>query len=204
MGDLLVGICRFSFLGRGDWAVYAGTERGSEAETQARARSAATLYASARMEARFRSFERLTLPSILAQSQGDFRFLVLTSAAMPAEYRARLARLCATDARICLLVSDAGDVGAALAPALTELSEGGRHRLVQFRLDDDDCLGIGYVEALHRAARAARDYEAFAFSMPRGLLISHYRDAGPAYYEIMRPFHGAGAALRPRGPAHNV
>ncbi|CAM3383064.1 Putative rhamnosyl transferase [Paracoccus aminovorans] len=204
MADLIVGICRFSYLGRGDWAVYAGLERGSAAEMQARERAARTLYDPARLEMRFRSFETLTLPSIKAQRQPDFQFIVLTSPAMPPEYRSRLERLCAGDGRLHLLVSEAPDVGAAIEPLLAQLSEGGRHRLMQFRLDDDDCLGVDYMTALHRATAATRDYEALAFSMPRGLLVSHYTGAGPAWYELDKPFHSAGAALRPRSPAQCV
>jgi hypothetical protein len=204
MADLIVGICRFSFLGRGDWSIYSGISHGSDAEAAARIKVAATLYDPARLEQRFRSFEALTLRSIQAQRQRDFHFVVLTSPAMPPAYRARLARLCSTDSRVHLLVSDVPMVNEALAPLLTELSEGGRHRLVQFRLDDDDCLGIEYTAALHRAVVAGRDYDVFAFSMPRGLLISNYTGTGPVRYEMDRPFHSAGAAVRPRSPAQTI
>lgn len=204
MADLIVGICRFSFLGRGDWAIYSGTGHGSEAEAEARRKVAETLYQPERLEQRFRSFEALTLASIKAQRHPDFHFVVLTSPAMPQAYRARLERLCAADGRIHLLVSDQPTVNEALAPLLAQISEGGRHRLVQFRLDDDDCLGIEYTAALHRAAEAGRQYDVFAFSMPRGLLVSNYAGAEPARYEIDRPFHSAGAAVRPRSPAQTI
>lgn len=204
MADLIVGICRFSFLGRGDWAVYAGKPHGSDEEQEARRKMAETLYRSERLEQRFRSFEALTLASIKAQRHPDFHFVVLTSTAMPQQWRERLERLCAGDGRIHLLVSDAGTVNEALLPLLSQIAENGRHRLVQFRLDDDDCLGIEYTAALHRAAEAARQYDVFAFSMPRGLLASNYAGAAPARYEIDRPFHSAGAAVRPRSPAQTI
>lgn len=204
MADLIVGICRFSFLGRGDWASYAGTAHGSDAEAEARRQVAATLYQPARMEQRLRSFETLTLASIKAQRHPDFQFVVLTSPDMPQVYRDRLERLCAGDGRIHLLVSDRPSVNDALAPLLAEIADGGRHRLVQFRLDDDDCLGVEYTATLHRATEAARHYDVFAFSMPRGLLVSNYAGAGLAHYEIDRPFHSAGAAVRPRSPAQTI
>lgn len=204
MADLVVGICRFSFLGRGDWAAYSGTPPGSDAEAEGRRRMAGMLYEPARMEQRFRSFQLLTLPSLKAQRHPDFQFIVLTSPAMPQIFRDRLERLCAEDTRLHLLVSDAPGVNEALAPLLAQLAEGGRHRLVQFRLDDDDCLGAEYIAALHRAAQACRDYEVFAFSMPRGLLVSHYPETGTLCYEIDRPFHSAGAAVRPRSPAQTI
>lgn len=204
MADLVVGICRFSFLGRGDWAIYSGTEHGSDAEAERRRHMAGVLYEPARMEQRFRSFELLTLPSIKAQRNPDFQFIVLTSPAMPQVYRDRLERLCAADARLHLLVSDVPMVNEALAPLLAQLAENGKHRLVQFRLDDDDCLGMEYTAALHRAVEACRHYDVFAFSMPRGLLVTYYPEAGPAWYEIDRPFHSAGAAVRPRTPAQTI
>lgn len=204
MADLIVGICRFSFLGRGDWAAYSGTPPGSEAEAEGRRRMAGMLYEPARMEQRFRSFQLLTLPSLKAQRHPDFQFVVLTSPAMPQIFRDRLERLCAADKRLHLLVSDETGVNEALAPLLARIAEGGRHRLVQFRLDDDDCLGVEYTAALHRAAQACRDYDVFAFSMPRALLVSHYAETGPLCYELHRPFHSAGAAVRPRSPAQTI
>lgn len=200
MSERIVGFCRFSFWGRSDWGVYAGTRPGSGAEARARERSLASLYDDARLEFRFRSFESLTLPSLAAQENRDFTFVVLSSTAMPAPWRSRLATICAPFRWIRLVFSDRHDVGLALAPVLDELSSGETVRLVQFRLDDDDCVCIDYIDRLARAAHAMRDYRAFAFSLPRALMLARYAGSVPHRYEYLRPFHAAGAALRaPQG-----
>ena len=196
MSERIVGFCRFSFWGRSDWGVYAGTKPGTAAEEKALQRSLATLYDEARLAFRFRSFERLTLASLAAQKNRDFLFVVLSSKAMPAVWRQRLRALCAGQPQMRLVFSEERDVGLALAPILDELTEGGRVRLVQFRLDDDDCIAADYIDRLAQAAHAMRDYRAFAFSLPRALMMTRYADDAPARYEYMRPFHAAGVALR--------
>ncbi|WCR18530.1 glycosyltransferase [Paracoccus alcaliphilus] len=55
----IVGICRFSLLGRGDWKVYQG-KPDSEVEAIA-AEQARKLFAPERMEQRLAAFEHLTL-----------------------------------------------------------------------------------------------------------------------------------------------
>jgi hypothetical protein len=54
----IVGVCRFSLLGRGDWVAWRGRpEAESEAETEATlAHAAARLFAPARLEARLSNF----------------------------------------------------------------------------------------------------------------------------------------------------
>lgn len=125
MSERIVGFCRFSFWGRSDWGVYAGTKPGTAAEEKALQRSLATLYDEARLAFRFRSFERLTLASLVAQKNRDFLFVVLSSKAMPAVWRQRLRALCAGQPQIRLVFSEERDVGLALAPILDELTEGG-------------------------------------------------------------------------------
>lgn len=196
MSERIVGFCRFSFWGRGDWGAYIGTKPGDPNEKKALQATLAGLYDEVRLEFRFRSFERLTLASLAAQRNRDFTFVVLSSMAMPAIWRQRLQVLCARHPQIRLVFSQETDVGLALAPVLAELSERGRVRLVQFRLDDDDCVAVDYIDRLARAAYAMRDYHAFAFSLPRALMMTRYGDAPPARYDYLRPFHAAGVAFR--------
>ena len=89
------------------------------------------------------------------------------------------------------MVSEAGDVNGALAEPLAQLAAEG-DRLVQFRLDDDDCLPVNYVTLLRRATAAMRRYHAFSFSLPRALLITNYRGQGPRRYELVAPHHAQG------------
>ncbi|SIQ06376.1 Putative rhamnosyl transferase [Paracoccus thiocyanatus] len=199
----IVGICRFSFLGRGDWQAFSGIPRGSAAEAAAIERSRAALYDDARLRFRFHSFERLTLASLRAQTDPDFHFLVLSSPALPRPWQERLRALCQTLPQARLVLSDAADVGTALAPVLAELARPAGPA-IQFRLDDDDCLCGDYVARLGRAARIMQDQRSFAFSLPRALVVTHYQGGGPRHYECSLPFHAAGAAARLSQPHRSV
>ena len=92
---MIVGLCRFSFLSddRGGW-------KSAPSDVAAARRS---LFATKRMETRFRLFERYTLPGIRNQTDDDFRFLMLTSTDMPKAYHDRLMDLAADDFRIKVL-----------------------------------------------------------------------------------------------------
>ena len=59
---------------------------------------AGMLFAPDRMEARFATFEHLTLASLKAQTDGDFTFVVLASSLMPETWQDRLEALCAGSA----------------------------------------------------------------------------------------------------------
>lgn len=88
----IVGICRYSLLGRGDWHAYRGK---TDAEVEAVAREQAKLlFAKDRMNARLESFEHLTLASLRAQTDQDYTFIVLASEMMPKIYRDKLLSLC--------------------------------------------------------------------------------------------------------------
>ena len=77
--DLIAGFCRFSYLGRSDWSALKSREM-SEDDWQDRAR---LLYAPARLDARFAAFEQVCLPSILAQDDPRFVFVVIASPDLP-------------------------------------------------------------------------------------------------------------------------
>ncbi|WP_435256560.1 glycosyltransferase [Thioclava sp. FR2] len=58
----IIGLCRFSFLGRGDWAAWRDAPLGEE--NAKRAELAASLYAPDRVEQRPWTLENLLLPSL--------------------------------------------------------------------------------------------------------------------------------------------
>jgi hypothetical protein len=78
-----VGICRFSYLGKGGFKV------GHDDP----AALAAFLYDEGRMEERFRLFEAITLPCVAQQTDPDFTFLIITGKWLPARYLERLRAL---------------------------------------------------------------------------------------------------------------
>lgn len=191
----VIGLCRFSFVGRGDWAAWRGVDPQDEAALLEQ--TAARLFAPDRMAARLWTFRHLTLASLQAQSDPNWHLIVLTSDMMPAPMQADLRAICAAEPRVTLEVTAARDVDAGFLPVFDRL---GQPRPLQFRIDDDDCLAVGYVERLRKAQRAMGEYRAWSFSIARGLVASFYAGEDPRAYALDRPFLGAGTAsfLPPR------
>jgi len=107
----------------------------------------ATLYAPDRLERRFRLFEALTVPSLIAQSDQEFSVVVLIGDDFPQVARARLEALLAPlyDARIVALPpqnnykSTRAAIEACLRPETSHV--------ISVRLDDDDAVGRSVVAA---------------------------------------------------------
>lgn len=201
MSDRIVGICRFSFVGRGDWRRFVPL-RGAEVTAADLDAQAAELFAPERLERRFRTFERLCLPSVAAQSDGDFRFVILTSPLMPAPWLARLRAAAAAVPMAEVVVSDAPDVNAALAAPLARLAaEAPGRGLVQFRLDDDDAISRDFVANLRGHTARLSGLPSYAVSFLRNLAVTLYPGAPPGFWRYDDPFFVAGLAVKPRGAA---
>lgn len=199
--DIVVGMCRFSFLGRSDWAAY--RQRGELTPAQVDA-IAADLYAEPRMQARFRSFETLCLPSILAQKDPRFLFLVISSPRMPAQWRARLQALCDPHDNIRLLWSDSPTLGEALAEPLSELHDLSDGSLWQFRLDDDDAVDVHFMTRLRRNIARMKGLRDCAISTARGVSVALYDDQPKTYLEYNIAFHSAGLTTRLSQPGRSI
>ncbi|MGV8950990.1 MAG: glycosyltransferase [Cypionkella sp.] len=194
-----IGICRFSFCGKGDWRTSHSGKTATEIKA-ARVAVAAELYAPARMELRFFLFENFLLPSLKAQSDKNFICLILTSDAMPKVYKKRLADLCAGDPNLEVLVSKEMTVHTALWPRIEALNAAAGHPLVQFRIDDDDCLSSDYVQELRFFMTRLGDRVPVAYSRSNGLVITSYKaDAEMHIYQTHLPFNSMGTALRVHG-----
>ncbi|WP_347266353.1 glycosyltransferase [Paracoccus sp. (in: a-proteobacteria)] len=198
MRDDIVGICRFSFLGRCDWV---GSSQGTAG---AIARRAGMLYAPSRLERRFAAFETLCLPSIRAQTDADFSFWILTSPELPAPWLERLRDLCAGVPQIRLILSDTRDTRNALREHLLAAAEAAGRSVVQFRLDDDDALSRHHVARLRGHARRFADLPGFALSFPQGLALGSYDHEPVSFWRTHQSFVSAGAAVRMRGPGRCI
>ncbi|MFT4012724.1 MAG: glycosyltransferase [Paracoccus sp. (in: a-proteobacteria)] len=189
----IVGICRFSLLGRGDWKAYQGK---SEAELEAVYREkAAELFAPDRMEARLATFEHLTLASLRAQSDQDFRFVVLASEQMPATYRARLDAICAAVPQVRVFYFGTTAVDEAQCVAFDRIRASFADTL-QFRLDDDDCLCAEFVALLRQhASPLMTGDEPFSVSVA-GVLYSVLNGQQKGIYRWPVSFMSAGTAVR--------
>ena len=115
--------------------------------------TAAHLFSPARMELRFRLFERLCLPSMTGQGDGDFRLIVLAAEAMPKVYLERLHALLEPHDNISLRLAGPGKHYAMLREAYQSVPvEGCSHRIM-FRLDDDDAVDRDFIARSKRLAR---------------------------------------------------
>ncbi|RCW83398.1 glycosyltransferase [Paracoccus lutimaris] len=201
MRDDIVGICRFSFLGKCDWYE---TKNARADVAEMLARRAGLLYAPERLQRRFQAFETFCLPSVKAQTDADFSFWILTSPEMPQLWLERLYDLCADVPQIQILLSDERDTQAALRMPLRRAAEAAGRPVIQFRVDDDDAFSRHHVARIRHHARRFADLPAFAISYPRGLVVGSY-DAEPvSYWQTHQAFLGAGAALRMRGSGRAI
>ncbi|GLK63390.1 glycosyltransferase [Paracoccus kondratievae] len=201
MRDDIVGICRFSFLGRCDWAETAG-KKGKEPGLLERRFS--RLYAPERLERRFIAFERLCLPSIKAQTDTDFSFWILTSPELPQYALDRLRDLCAGVPQIRLIISDERDTLNALREPLIAAADAAGRPVIQFRVDDDDAFSRHHVARIRHHARRFDDVPAFALSYPKGLAYGSYEGNPVSFWRTHQSFLGAGAAVRMRGPGRCI
>ena len=194
-----IGVCRFSFCGKGDWRSSRAAQTPEEIDALRRD-NAAILYAPERMALRFHLFENFLLPSLRGQTDSNFICLILTSDLMPQIYRDRLAVLCAEVPQLELLVSSEVTVHNALWPRLAALNTAAGGPLVNFRIDDDDCLSVDYVAGLRGYMTRLGDCTPMAYSRTNGLVITHYaQDEGMAIYQAHLPFNSMGTAIRIQG-----
>ncbi|MCX7564726.1 glycosyltransferase [Sulfitobacter sp. F26169L] len=194
-----IGICRFSFCGKGDWRSYRAAKTPAEIENT-RARIAAELYAPERMELRFFLFENFLLPSLAAQGDQNFICLILTSDIMPEVYKKRLSDLCAAHPNLELLISSEQTVHKALWPRIAELNALAGHPLINFRIDDDDCLSTDYVHELRGFLTRLGDRVPVSYSRSNGLVITSYQSDGETFiYKANLPFNSMGTAIRIHG-----
>ncbi|WP_134679322.1 glycosyltransferase [Paracoccus ravus] len=201
MQDAIVGICRFSFLGKCDWVETRPKEGGSPEILAARA---PMLYAETRLIRRFKAFETLCLPSIKAQTDPDFRFWILTSPEMPGPWLERLQDLCAEVPQIEIIVSDKRSPMEALAKKLSAAADEAGRPVIQFRVDDDDAFSRHHVARIRRNAQRFSDLPGFGISYPEGLIFGSYDGQPVSFWRGHQAFVGAGAAVRMRLPARCI
>lgn len=141
----VIGICRFSYPAIGGFKRMHDTLAEREAY----------LYAPERMALRFRHFETLTLPSIMAQKDKRFTFLIVTGQNMPKPYRDKLHDICAAVEMIKIVSAPPEKHRTAMQKAIQAEIDDEQTETLQFRLDDDDAVGLGFVRGIRRSARLA-------------------------------------------------
>lgn len=143
-----VGLCRFSYLGKG------GFKSGHDDQSTA----AAMLFDDTRMEERFRLFEAITLPCIAAQTDPDFTFLIVTGKWLPAPHLERLRKLTADIPQCVIKQYPPRPHRKIMAKAINDWRGAPDTPCLQFRLDDDDAMALSFVE---KFKQTAQDLHAF-------------------------------------------
>ena len=135
----VIGLCRFSYPALG----------GFKNEHDSPEERAKFLYAPERLDERFRLFEMFTLPSIRTQTNDDFTLLIVIGEDFPPERRAQLEALTADIPQIVIQAHPPGRHREVMSRAINSVREKGKYS-IQFRLDDDDAMGVGFVHKVRR------------------------------------------------------
>ena len=140
----IYGHIRFSFYGLTD------TRTQPDEDGAAMAR----LYDETRMARRFFLFENLTLPSLLHQTDKDFRTVIMSSEVMPDRFKERLSTIAAKLPGAVVEYSHHQRGDLAFHKYMVEASGyKGRANSVHFRLDDDDAVSVNYIARLREVTR---------------------------------------------------
>ncbi len=160
----VIGLCRFSYPAIGGFQV----EHTTIEERQR------YLYAPRRLEERLRLFETVTLPSLKAQTDAAFEFVIVTGTCLPTEAVDRLRELTACVPQIRIVMREPGEHRSVVKAVLNEARLNWEHPCVQFRLDDDDAVAVDFVAGLRAAVRDcagfANSRACFAIDFNQGYL----------------------------------
>lgn len=184
----IVGICRFSYPALGGFK----RMHDSVAEREA------YLYAADRMELRFRHFEALTLPSIRAQKEQRFTFLVLVGDSLPKMYRDRLHDITADIPQIKIIAREPMKHRTAMQIAIKEELGEDKEESIQFRLDDDDAVSLQFIRSARWFARHTgpmrKNWKNIAFEFSKGYSVMLSKD-GILAEEVQSSFWACGLAV---------
>lgn len=184
----IVGLVRFSYPARSGFAKNTTPED-----------AAATLYDPVRLEARFRLFERLTVPSLAAQTDKDFSLVVLVGLDFPEAALTRLqAALVPLPQSRIVPLPPMYHYPATQAGFDMILDDRTTH-LTSFRIDDDDAVDRGLVARLRDTARklaALKDGRSpFVIGFNRGFFLEISPEGNRLYDVVEKLPLGIGLAL---------
>lgn len=156
----IYGHIRFSFYG------YTDTRLKPDPDDNA----LADLYDETRMARRFHLFEKLTLPSLIAQTDRKFTTVLMSSDVMPDKFKERLVALASRlpGAVVEFSPTRRGDlafrkfIADSLAPKMSGTA-------VHFRLDDDDALATSYIARLRQISQTLPPSTHISF--PSGIML---------------------------------
>lgn len=161
----VIGLCRFSYPAVGGFQVEHESQEAREAY----------LYASKRMEDRFRTFETITLPPLCAQTDPDFTLLVVIGESLPALYRNRLMTLLQDVPQAVVQAYPPRRHRKIMQEAINSVRVFDDDPCLQFRMDDDDAVACCFVERLravaHDVRALAQRHRHFAIDFNQGYIV---------------------------------
>lgn len=158
----IVFMTRFSFLGAGGWRSQAS-------------KKAELLFDEGRLEKRFWMFEKITLPTLMSQTDKDFDWIVLSSSGMPGLFRRRLRQTVSRlkcNGRSQVLFREPRHVAGVFRRSIQRMYQPD-DLICSVVLDDDDGLSDDFVAICREQARFAwenrdQDKDYVITSFPRG------------------------------------
>jgi hypothetical protein len=184
----VIGFCRFSYPAEGGFQVGHDTIEDRMAY----------LYAPARMEERFRVFEAITLPSLRAQTDPDFTFLVLIGDSLPPEYLDRLTSLLSDFPQARIVARPPLPHRDVCKAVINDVRKEHPGPCLQFRHDDDDAVSVTFVARLREAAADSAGLVArhrlVAFDFNRGH-VARPSKRGIEAVESFNPYWGVALGM---------
>lgn len=142
----VIGLCRFS------WPCLGGFQVEHETLQQ----RIDYLYATTRLEERFRTFETIMLPPLKAQSDPDFTLLIVIGQTLPQHWLDRLHGLVADMPQVVIQALPPDRHRPAMQDAINSVRRFDNEPCLQFRMDDDDAVACSFVGDLREAAQDVR------------------------------------------------
>lgn len=163
LGDMKIqpiGVCRFSLMTTG------GFKRGPASLDERRA----FLFQESRLALRMAWFRHVVMPSIRAQSDQGFLFVVLASDLMPQKWQDELAETVADCPVVRLEFIAPGKHFQICNAPFSKYLHPDTDIVAQFRLDDDDAVAVNYID------RVRRDFETYLAPLYRqyGMVSGDY------------------------------
>lgn len=178
-----IGYMRFSYPGRSDARLT------HEDDPEA---LRAQLYDPLRMAQRFHFFEKICLPSLDAQTDQDFKLLILIGNDLPQTFKSRLLRAISNRPYAEVLEDSTGSLSTALNTRAADLKDPAADKILHFRLDDDDALASHAIHDLRQMAE--RVAAPTLLSLPRGLKYVEM-DGEVQLVESVAPYIAIGWAM---------
>lgn len=191
----VLGLCRFSFPGKGGFKITYDTVEDRRNY----------LYSSARLEERFRLFETITLPCFKEQTDEDFTLLVVIGTCLPRWAQDRLHDLTSGLKQVQIIARPADtsrNSRFVMQDILNEARLNPDLPCLQFRHDDDDAVSVDFVERMHLATREVKqlcdDHCAFGIDFNQGYLARVNGD-GIRAGRVFVPLLGVGLGMFIKG-----